>query len=71
MLASSLSSAPFSLSDELATLPSVRGDEDISSLRMTPKELERKLNSLEDTLVQRPSRILEGDYFRELKDLIL
>ena len=71
MLASSLSSTPFSLSDELATLPSIRGDEDISSLRMTPKELERKLNSLEDTLVQHPSRILDGDYFHELKDLIL
>jgi hypothetical protein len=71
MLASTLSSRSFSLADELVTLSSLRGDQDISSLRMTPKEMERKLNSFEDMLVQHPSRITEGRCFHELKDLIL
>ena len=44
MLTSSISVAPFSLSDELVTVTASKGDGHLAALRMTPKELERKLN---------------------------
>lgn len=52
----------FSLADELALLGSTHGDhQDISSLRQTPKELEKAIQTLEDRLPEKHS-LIAGEF---------
>jgi hypothetical protein len=51
---------PFNLSAELALLGSTREDhQDISTLRLTPKEMERAIQALEDRLPEKHSLIAD------------